>query len=376
MTVARPSFSSVSKMSSLLIEQKVGQLFFIGIPGKDIDAATARLLDRVLPGGVCLFSRNIRERSQTRELLDSLREVLPLEPMLSVDQEGGLVDRLRRIITPMPAADRIRTTEQAADFGRIVGETLRSLGFNMNFAPVVDIVDAKRGTASNGLHSRAFGKDRDESVELAGQFLRSMQDEGCVGCLKHFPGLGASEVDSHKELPLVPITDKEMFATDLVPYKRLIESGDAKLVMVAHAAFPKVRLQEQDQNGKLLPSSLSPAIISTLLRGDLGFSGLVLTDDLEMGAIVENFGIGEACKLAVAAGVDMLAICASSDAIERGFEAVGEAVISGAIDESRIDESLERIDLVRKSLQKPLSFDDRRLDELSDEIAGLIERLN
>ncbi len=146
--------------------------------------------------------------------------------------------------------------------------------------------------------------------------------------------------------------------------------------MVAHAAFPKVRLQEQDQNGKLLPSSLSPAIISTLLRGDLGFSGLVLTDDLEMGAIVENFGIGEACKLAVAAGVDMLAICASTDAIERGFEAVGEAVISGTIEESRIDESLERIDLVRKSLQKPLSFDDRRLDELSDEIAGLIERLN
>jgi beta-N-acetylhexosaminidase len=361
-------------MSSITIAQKIGQLFFIGIPGPEIDEPTRELLDEVQPGGVCLFSRNVREREQTRALLDGLRETLG-DPFLSVDQEGGLVDRLRRVVTPMPPPELIRTPEDAAEFGRIIAETLRILGFNMNFAPVVDVVDEDRQRFSNGLHSRALGRSKEQATEFASAFLIAMQDNGCVGCIKHFPGLGASEVDSHKELPSVSISEDEFVATDLYPYRALLAEGIVNSVMIAHAAFPNIRLQEADQSGKLLPSSLSPSIISNLLRLELGYDGLVLTDDLEMGAIVENYGIGEACKMAVAAGADMLAICAGVDAIKEGHAAVSDAVDKGEISIERIDESIARISSTKKYLSEPLPFDDDRLNSLSDEIAEFTERL-
>ncbi len=360
---------------SLTTEQKIGQLFFIGIPGPEVDSIARDLLDRIQPGGICLFSRNVRERRQTRELLDTLRDLSPVVPLLSVDQEGGLVDRLRRIVNPMPAAERIHTSEEASEFGRIVADVLLTLGFNMDFAPVVDVVNTDRGRFSNGLHSRAFGRSKEHATEFASAFLTSMQAAGCIGCLKHFPGLGASEVDSHRELPLVSISESEFSEIDLFPYRTLLAKGDVKSVMIAHAAFPNIRLQDADQNGKLLPSSLSPAIISKLLRGELGYDGLVLTDDLEMGAIVDNYGIGEACKMAISAGADMLAICAGVDAINEGYAAVSDAVTNGDVSEERIDRSIARISLVKQSLSQPLPFDDERLDSLSDEIAAFTARL-
>lgn len=359
------------RMSSLTIEQKIGQLFFIGIPGPEIDDATRTLLDEIQPGGICLFARNIRERAQTRELVDSLRASLPAEPLLSIDQEGGLVDRLRRVLVPMPAAEKIRTVEQAVELASIIASALRIFGLNMNFAPVVDVVDNERSKFSNGLHSRAYGRSKESVVELSSSFLTSMQEAGIAGCLKHFPGLGASDVDSHKELPQVAIAEDELRDVDLYPYATLLRSVDVRCVMIAHAAFPNVGLQEHDQNGKLLPSSLSPAIISQLLRGELGFDGLVLTDDLEMGAIVENYGIGEACKMAIDAGVDMLAICASSEAIREGYSALTDAVRANRISEERIDRSVERISSLRLDLQAPLPFDLDELDKLSDRIATL-----
>ena len=359
----------------MTIDQKIGQLFFIGIPGPELDEQTRILLDTVQPGGVCLFARNIRERKQTRELLDGLRAKLS-DPFLSIDQEGGLVDRLRRIMTPMPAADKIKTADDSDRFGRLIGETLRILGFNMDFAPVVDVIDADRDRFSNGLHSRAFGKSKNEVLEFAGAFLDAIQHEGIIGCPKHFPGLGASEVDSHKELPTVSISETELKENDLFPYTSLIRAGSVKSIMIAHATFPNVRLQEQDQNGKLLPSSLSPAIISELLRGELDFDGLVVTDDLEMGAIVENYGIGDACKRAIAAGADMLAICAGEAAIREGHQAITAAVESGEITEERLYRSIERISSLKTKLAEPLPFDDGRLDELSNEIVELNSRIN
>ncbi|HKP67646.1 MAG TPA: glycoside hydrolase family 3 protein [Pyrinomonadaceae bacterium] len=359
----------------MTIDQKIGQLFFVGISGPQIDEQTSDLLTAVKPGGVCLFARNIKDRSQTRSLLDSLRGRLD-NPFLSVDQEGGLVDRLRRIMTPMPAADKIKTADDADRFGRIVGEALRILGFNMDFAPVVDVIDPSRDRFNNGLHSRAFGKSKNEAAELAGAFLDAIQHEGIIGCPKHFPGLGASEVDSHKELPTVSISETELKETDLHPYKNLVSAGSVKSVMIAHAAFPNVGLQERDQNGKLLPSSLSPAIISELLRGEFGFDGLVVTDDLEMGAIVENYGIGDACKRALAAGADMLAICAGEAAIREGYEAIAAAVQSGEITHERLDRSIERISTLKTKLAEPLPFDTERLDELSNEIVELNRRIN
>ncbi len=361
---------------SLPLNQKIGQLFFIGIPGSQVDAVTRKLLSDISPGGVCLFSRNIREAGQSRNLLDEIRVSLPLTPFLSIDQEGGLVDRLRRIMTPMPAANKLRNADDAAKLASIIAETLRILGFNMDFAPVVDVVDEERAKYANGLFSRAFGNSKEDAFDLGACFLKVLQREGVIGCLKHFPGLGASCVDSHEELPQVSISEDELFSTDLFPYRELLKTGSVKAVMAAHAAFPLVNLQETDQNGKLLPSSLSKNFITNLLRGALGFNGIVITDDLEMGAIVKNYGIGEACKMALAAGVDMLAICADPDAIREGYDAVMSAVENGEIAEKKIDESLARISALKDELSGPLAFDDARLEHLSDEVAALNGDLN
>jgi len=362
-------------LDTLSLEQKVGQLFFIGIAGPDLDGPTRDLLDEVSAGGVCLFARNIRGPGQTRELLDRLRQYLPATPLLSVDQEGGLVDRLRRIMTPMPAANKMRNAADAAMLAKMTGEALSLLGFNMDFAPVVDVIDDDRSRFSNGLFSRTFGKNKEEVIALAGSFLDTLQANGVTGCLKHFPGLGASQVDSHEQLPVVDIDEAELRDTDLSPYRELLASSSVQAVMVAHAAFPTHPLQERDQNGKLLPSSLSYNFVTELLRGELGFDGIVITDDLEMGAIVKNYGIGEACKMALDAGVDMLAICADPDAVREGCRAVLSAVKSGEIPQERVDESLERIARLKTTLSQPAEFDASRLEDLSQEIAAFTTEL-
>jgi beta-N-acetylhexosaminidase len=354
---------------NLPIEKKIGQLFFIGISNTAFDEETKNLLIEISPGGVCLFTRNIREAPQTRQLSDDIRRCLAIQPFISLDQEGGRVDRLRKIIAPMPAPNSFKTIEHAKNFATITAEVIRILGFNMNFAPVVDVINSNREKFDNGLYSRTFGNSKKYVAEFAGEYLKKLQDGGCLGCLKHFPGLGASTIDSHDELPNVNLSRNELFENDLVPYQQLFQTNDIKFVMIAHAIYPMFDLQEMAKSGKLLPSSLSFNIVTRLLREELGFQNLAVTDDLEMGAIVKNYRIGEACQMAIAAGVDMLAICANADSIREGFYAVLESVKEGEISESRIDESLERIALVKSSLEPPLPFDSERLQFLSETIS-------
>lgn len=358
------------------IEEKVGQLFFIGIAGPETDPATRELLETVNPGGVCLFARNIKTLEQTRQLLDDLTAAIPFQPFLSVDQEGGLVDRLRRIMTPLSAADRIRTTEQAEKMGDLVGEALSLLGFNMDFAPVVDVASVDRQKFQNGLRSRAFGHTKEDVVKMAGAFLTGLESHGILGCLKHFPGLAAAEVDSHEELPQINSTREEISSTDLYPYRELLNSHPTASVMVAHAVYPNADLHEDHSSGKLLPSSLDGRIVTSLLRSELNFPGAAITDDLEMGAILRNYGIGEACVLAVLAGQDMLAICASPDAVREGFAAVLEAVRSRRITEERLDASLQRIASLKQKISPRITFDADRLNAISAEIARFNEQLN
>lgn len=359
----------------LTFEEKIGQLFFVGIRGAEIDSDTAALLGDVKPGGICLFSRNIKEVAQTRTLLDAIRKVSNVEPFLSIDQEGGLVDRFRRIMPSAPAASKFTNVEDVAEFAELTADTLRILGFNMNFAPVVDVIHTEREVVGNGLYSRAFGKNQADVVELAGTFLNEMQARSIIGCLKHFPGLGASAVDSHEELPQVNIDDPRLNEIDLFPYRELLNEG-VEMVMIAHAAYPNLAWQETDSNGKLLPSSLNSNFITGLLREELRFTGIAITDDLEMGAIVKNYGIGEACKMAILAGNDMLAICASEDRIREGFETVLTAVSNGEIPESRIDDSLQRIASLKSKLSAPADFDIERLNEISERMLKLSARLN
>ena len=366
----------LEKILSLPLRQKIGQLFFIGISGTKTDENVSELLTEISPGGVCLFARNIKTAEQVAALLADIRVILPVEPILSVDEEGGVVDRLRRISTPMPPAASLKTIEQAEKLAEITAEILRILGFNMNFAPVVDVLEAERKTFSNGLYSRGFGDNKNDVAEFAGKYLEILQKNGCLGCVKHFPGLGASEVDSHEELPSVSLTREELFEKDLFPYIELFKTGEVHAVMTAHAGFPKFDLQETDSNGKLLPSSLSYNIVTELLREKLGYNGLTISDDLEMGAILKNYGIGKACIMAINAGQNMLAICADPESVRTGFQAVLEAVENGEISESEIDRSLIKIAHLKSLMKSPLPFDAARLSYLSGETAILNEQLN
>lgn len=365
---------SDSNFQNLSLEQKIGQMFFIGLPGTEIDDASLELIKEISPGGFCLFARNIRTAEQTRKMLDRLREILPIQPLLSLDQEGGLVDRLRRVVTPMPSASKISQTgkiENAKRLAQITAEVIRILGFNMNFAPVVDLIDEDREKLSNGLFSRAFGKTKEETIEYASVYLDELQKHNCIGCLKHFPGIGASAVDSHEELPFVNLAQNKLFDQDISVYRELLARNDVQAVMIAHAVYPQIEFQETNGNGKFLPSSLSPGIIKDMLRTRLGFQNLVITDDLEMGAIVKNYGIGEAAKMAVKAGNDFLCVCAKPEAMREAFISVKKAVETNEISEERLNESLERIRKVKQNLPPPAMFDENRLQQLSEKIKEL-----
>lgn len=367
---------NLNEVLSQPIEKKIGQMFFIGVSGTEIDSGVGDLLSDIEPGGICFFARNVRSAGQVRKFTDDLRSRAQIEPLLSIDQEGGLVDRLRRISTPMPAASAINHPSNAAILAELTAEILRILGFNMNFAPVVDVVNEERSKYSNGaLNSRAFGRSKEDVVLLAGKYLETLQNGGVAGCLKHFPGLGGAKKDAHDELPFIEITEQEFDETDLFPYKVLFDKQKIQAVMAAHACFPGSHLQETGQDGKLLPSSLSFNFVTTLLREKLNFEGLAITDDLEMGAIVNDYGIGKASVMAMKAGHDLLAICANESAVREGFSAVFNAVQSGEIPESRIDASLRRIVKVKSQLKKPLPFDSARLTELSEKVAELNNQL-
>ena len=361
--------------TKLSIEEKVGQLFFIGLPGSELDAATCRLLKSVQPGGVCLFARNIKEAGQTRSLLDGIRNASAITPFLSLDQEGGRVDRLRRLLTPMPAANQLMTPADAAELGGIIGEAICILGFNMDFAPVVDVITADRANFVNGLQTRGLGRTKENVADLASSFLDSLSDHGILGCLKHFPGLAASTVDSHEELPTVTLVKDELRRIDLHPYQELLGRDDV-CVMVAHAVYPNADLQDANPDGKLLPSSLDPGIVTSLLRDELKFKGVAITDDMEMGAILRHYGIGEASKMAIKAGEDMIAICASDEAIYEAHRAVSEAVCMGEIPEAMLDRSVQRVLELKSKLVEPPAFDGARLANVNDRIKKLNQHLN
>lgn len=374
---------------NLPLEQKVGQLLFIGLQGTEVDSATADLLAEVQPGGVCIFGRNVRGVEQIRNLNDGIRESLATKPLVAVDQEGGLVDRLRRICTPMPAARVIRQhgdIAAARALGRITGEVLRILGFNMNFAPVMDIMTPERDLLSNGLYSRSFGRSPGEVLGYSMVYLRGLQGAGILGCLKHFPGIGAGEVDTHEELPVINLTQEDLVMQDLAPYIELFshrqeEDDRIRVVMMSHGGFPRVTIDTGNLGtgslgGALKPASINKTIVTKLLRGLLGYKHLVLTDDMEMGAILRNHTIEEAACLAFEAGEDMILICSSSEAVRKAYHSLLDAFRKGNLSTERLDESLIRIAETKSIVTNPLTFDVGRFQSLSDEVAELNKKLD
>ena len=366
---------------ALPLEQQIGQFLFIGLPGTELDAGTRALIEEVKPGGIIIFGRNVAGPEQLRSLLDGVRELLPTPPLVGIDQEGGLVDRLRRIFTPMPSARTIRQhgdLAAARALGRVTGEVLRMLGFNINFAPVMSIMTEDRDLLSNGLYSRSFGRSPGEVLGYTTVYMRGLQGTGLLGCLKHFPGIGAGEVDSHEEMPVVQLSHDDLIAQDLAPYIELFQRRDDRVrcVMVSHGGFPNIDIKEATTGGLLEPASLNYNIVTKLLREELGYKHLVVTDDLEMGAIARHCEIEDAAVRASLAGEDMLLICATPDVIRRGYHGLLEAAKRGTLSKERIGESLERIAKTKAIVQPPFDLDLARFRSLADEILKLNSKLN
>jgi len=366
---------------ALPLEQQIGQFLFIGLPGTELDSETRALIEEVQPGGVIIFGRNVAGPEQLRSLLDGVRELIKTPPLFGIDQEGGLVDRLRRIFTPMPSARTIRQhgdLAAARALGRITGEVLRMLGFNLNFAPVMSIMTEDRDLLSNGLYSRSFGRSPGEVLGYTTVYMRGLQGAGMVGCLKHFPGIGAGEVDSHEEMPVVQLSHDDLIAQDLAPYIELFQRRDDRVrcVMVSHGGFPNIDIREEITGGLLEPASLNYNIVTKLLREELGYKHLVVTDDLEMGAIARHCEIEDASVRAMKAGEDMLLICASPDKIRRGYQGLLAAAKDGQISQTRIKESLDRIARTKTIVESPLPLDPERFKQLSDEVLRLNSKLN
>jgi len=209
-------------------------------------------------------------------------------------------------------------------------------------------------------------------------YLRALQGAGCLGCLKHFPGIGAGEVDSHEEMPMVHLSHDDLMAQDLAPYIELFQREDDRVraVMVSHGGFPNIDIRQGLASGRIEPASLNHNITTRLLREELGYRHLVLTDDLEMGAISKHCEIEEATVRAFQAGQDMLLICSRPDIIRRGYDALLEAARRGEISADRIRASLERIGSFKSLIKPPLPFNMERFRELSEEVAELNRKLN
>jgi beta-N-acetylhexosaminidase len=361
---------------SLPLEQQIGQFFFIGLPGPELDEDARALIDEIKPGGIILFGRNVEGAEQVRKLLDGARAMLPIPPLCGIDQEGGLVDRMRDIFPPMPSARAIRQhgdLSGARTLGRVTGEVLRMLGLDINFAPVMSIITQERSQLTNGLYSRSFGRSPGEVLGYTTVYMRGLQATGCLGCLKHFPGIGAGEVDSHIEMPMVPLSHDDLLAQDLAPYIELFQRADdrVRMVMVSHGGFPNIDIKKGTTGGLVEPASISPSIVTKLLRQELGYKHLVVTDDLEMGAIAKHTEIEDASVRAFLAGEDMLLICATPETIRRGYRALLDAARKGSVSEKRIQSSLKRVAATKALVKPPPPLDMEKYERLADEIRHL-----
>jgi beta-N-acetylhexosaminidase len=299
--------------ASLELRQQIGQLLIMGFDGTSVTPTLRKMLRELQPAGVILFMRNVESPMQTHALLRDCRKLAGIPLFLCVDMEGGTVDRLKKVLFPAPAAADVFRSGRRENFqrhGRIIGEECRALGFNTDFAPSFDLaLSASQGV----MGSRAVSADPEQVTTFAREFLRGLAETRVLGCGKHFPGLGAAAVDTHFQLATISKSWDRLNAEDLAPYRGLRQR--IAFVMLAHASYPQI-------TGDGLPASLSPHWIKEILRKRIGYRGLVITDDLEMGGILAVATIEEAAIGTLTAGADMFLVCHKEELVRQAFEAV------------------------------------------------------
>src|SRR5215475_5751989 len=295
------------------LRRQVGQLLILGYDGLEVDGKLRTTLSTLQPGGVILFARNIEEPKQTWRLLRESQATTRVPMFLCVDLEGGTVDRLKKVIAPAPSVEQVFATQNRKLFrmhGNILGLEARALGFNTDFAPVFDLgFEASRAV----LTSRTASANPEETILYAREFLRGLKAAKVLGCGKHFPGLGEGNLDSHHDMPVVKKSWKAMWAEDLRPYREL--RARIPFVMVAHAAYPEITRDNQ-------PASLSRKWMQEVLRKKIGYRGLIISDDLEMGGVLSTGAIEDVAVETLRAGADMFLVCHNQELVWRGYEAV------------------------------------------------------
>ncbi|SMO59948.1 beta-N-acetylhexosaminidase [Melghirimyces algeriensis] len=333
------------KIEKMTLKEKVGQMFIVGFhnggqPAFQMNRQIRTLIRDEKVGGVILFDRNIQSPSQVGKLTNKMQQLaLSVSPQIplfvSVDQEGGKVTRIREGVTVFPggmALGASDNTDLSYRSGFVTGSELRAMGINMNMAPVLDVNNNPRNPV---IGVRSFSSDPHLVSKMASAQIRGYHDGQVLTVAKHFPGHGDTSSDSHVNLPTVNHPMERLKQMELVPFKHVLNETDA--IMSAHITFPAI----EDTPG--LPGTLSKKVLTGLLRERLGYQGLIITDDLEMGAIVENFGAKEAAVQAVKAGADVLLISHDLTRQQSSIHAVRRAVESGEISEKRIDQSVRRI---------------------------------
>jgi beta-N-acetylhexosaminidase len=310
-----------------------GQLLILGFEGTEMTRVLSSLLTRIQPAGVILFARNIVNAQQTHRLLKDCQSYVGQPLFTCVDLEGGQVDRFRNVTGPAPsAADVFATGDRKLyrQHGKIIGSACRALGFNVDFAPVLDLAfKASRKV----MHSRAVSKDPKQVVVYAWEFLAGLEANGVMGAGKHFPGLGEGNLDSHHALPVIHKSFKALWDGDIAPYR--IMRRELPMVMVNHANYPLVT---RDQ----LPASLSRKWITDVLRRRVGYRGLIVSDDLEMGGVLKAAPVEKAAVEFIRAGGDLCLICHQLELAERAFESIARESEKNASFRRRVMESAKR----------------------------------
>ena len=337
------------------LPEQVGQLLIVGFEGSGWNQDLAKLLQTVRPGGVIFFQRNIMTSNEFQQLVAQVRTSLESPasppPFLAMDLEGGLVDRLREALSPLPSASDATRAGLGREQGQIAGRELAAFALNVNFAPVLDLETAPSRIV---LGSRTAGKSPKPVIRFAEQFLEGLAGQGILGCGKHFPGLGSGEKDSHLALPRIAKPEAEMWETDLVPFRTL--ASQLPMIMVAHACYPELERALAPAGADvspLLPASLSPNLVSGLLKERIGFAGLVLSDDLEMGGVLEGRSIEEAAVAALRAGCDVLLVCRKADNVRRVYEALQQEAERNPEFRFLVEKAAQKVLRARQTLLPP-----------------------
>jgi beta-N-acetylhexosaminidase len=326
-----------------------GQLLMTGVPSYELDVETAATLRKIQPGAFILFGRNIKSPGQLRKLIDDLRDFSEVEPIITIDQEGGRVSRLKLIGNEPPNAQQLRDKGDLAlirTHGEITGMLLRIFGFNLDLCPVLDI--SFDDDADNSLRGRCYGRTVAEVIEKASAFNDGLRSTGVMSCGKHFPGYAAAGLDPHHDLPVISRSREELDAEELAIFRHFAPHVDS--MMICHAAYPALDPEQA-------PASLSRRIVVDLLQQEHGFEGLIMTDDLDMGAIVNQMSLGESVSAAIRAGNHLAMICHRVAQLEEA-----DAALKGMASRE-LDSALQKVAEVKKSLVAPLPYSEELFRE-------------